>query len=360
MSEWRELIREAAATDSPVRIVGGASKDFYGRPWTKTGTTLSTGAYTGIVDYEPSELSVTARAGTPLVELEETLAAQGQMLAPEPPHFGGGATLGGAVAAGLSGPRRVAAGALRDFVLGAKIMDGRGELLAFGGQVMKNVAGYDVSRLLVGSLGTLGLITEVSLKVLPLPAASLSLRIAADQARALALMNALAGQALPITASAWEDGPEGGVLSLRLSGAASAVQAARGTVGGELMDVEAAGAYWRDLRDQRTTFFAQDAELWRLSLPSTAPTLDLPGTTLIEWGGALRWLRTEADTARLRGAMAAVGGGAHATRFRGTAAARSEGVFQPLAPPLMALHQRLKRRFDPAGILNRGRMYREF
>ena len=361
LDEWCERIREAAARASPLAIVGGASKDFYGRPWAEAcSARLSTVAHSGIVDYEPSELSLSARAGTPLAEIEEALASQGQMLAFEPPHFAGGATLGGTIAAGLSGPRRAAAGAARDFVLGAKIIDGRGQPLAFGGRVMKNVAGYDVSRLLTGSLGTLGLITEVSLKVLPLPAASLSLRLAARQGRALELMNGWAGQALPITASAWEDAGEGGALTLRLAGAAAAVRAAQRELGGEPLQPELAGAYWRNLRDQRAPFFDAATTLWRLSLPSTTPPLDLFGTTLIEWGGALRWLRSSAERETVRAAMARIGRGAHATLFRASLEARAAGVFQPLASPLLVLHRELKRRFDPAGVLNPGRIYAEF
>ena len=358
ISEWRERIRAAAATGTPLRIVGGASKDFYGRP--PLGSPLATGAYSGIVAYEPSELSLTARAGTPLAALEATLAGQGQMLAFEPPQFAGGATLGGAIAAGLSGPRRAAAGAARDFVLGAKIIDGRGDVLNFGGQVMKNVAGYDVSRLLVGSLGTLGLLLEISLKLLPLPAATTSLRFAATQAEALDLMNAYAAQPLPISASAWEETADGGTLTLRLAGSGAAVQAAQRTLGGEVLDTEAASAFWRALRDQRAAFFATDTPLWRLSLASTTPPLALAGTTLIEWGGSLRWLRSDADAATIFNAMATRGGGAHAALFRGPEPARAAGVFQPLPPPLLALQRGLKQRFDPAGIFNPGRMYPEF
>ncbi len=361
LGEWCERIREAVARGHQLAIVGGASKDFYGRPWSEAcSARLSTLAHSGIVDYEPSELSLTARAGTPLAEIEAALASQGQMLAFEPPHFAGGATLGGAIAAGLSGPRRAAAGAARDFVLGAKIIDGRGQPLAFGGRVMKNVAGYDVSRLLAGSLGTLGLITEVSLKVLPLPAASLSLRLAASQGRALELMNDWAGRALPITASAWEDAGEGGALTLRLAGSRAAVRAAQRELGGETLELEQAGAYWRHLRDQRAPFFDAAPTLWRLSLDSTTPPLDLPGTTLIEWGGALRWLRADADHKTMHAAMMAIGKGAHATLFCASLEARAAGVFQPLGSPLLALHRELKRRFDPAGVLNPGRMYAEF
>ena len=359
LDDWRQRIVQAAADAAPLRIVGGGSKDFYGRP--APGEPLLTAEHRGIVNYEPSELSVTARCGTPLAELEAVLAEAGQMLAFEPPHFAGGATLGGAIAAGLSGPRRAAAGAARDFVLGASILDGRGAKLSFGGQVMKNVAGYDVSRLLVGSLGTLGLLLEVSLKVLPRPAATTSLGLAANQAQALALCNRYAGRPLPISASAWQDhgDGDGGRLTLRLSGSGAAVAAAQREIGGEVLDDTAAANFWRDLRDQRSDFFAGTAPLWRLSLASTTPPLALPGATLIEWGGSLRWLRSEVPAATLHAAMAALGDGAHATLFRGPDASRRQGVFQPLPAALLALQRRIKQRFDPAAIFNRGRLYAE-
>jgi glycolate oxidase FAD binding subunit len=297
---------------------------------------------------------VTVRCGTPLAELEAHLARHGQMLAFEPPHFGPGATVGGMVAAGLAGPRRQAAGAVRDFVLGAVLMNGRGEVLHFGGKVMKNVAGYDVSRLLAGSLGVFGLILEVSLKVLPIPVAERTLRLELGQAEALRRLNDWGGQPLPISASAWHEG----VLSVRLSGARSAVEAAQARIGGEPLDD--ADAWWRALREQESAFFTdavQDPKgLWRLSLPSVAAPLDLPGTQLIEWGGAQRWLRSGADAPAIRAAAAQAGG--HATLFRG--GAKSAGVFQPLAPAVRAIHRQLKDVFDPAGVFNCGRMYKEF
>ena len=217
---WSERIREASAQGRALRIRGGGTKDFYGRP--VAGEVLDTTAHAGVVSYEPSELVVTVRAGTRLADVEALLAGSGQMLAFEPPHFGAGGTVGGCVAAGLAGPRRATAGGVRDFVLGAKLIDGRGDVLKFGGEVMKNVAGYDVSRFLAGSLGTLGLIVELSLKVLPRPVAEATLRFALDEATALHRLNQWAGQPLPLSASAWQDG----VLHLRLSGAGAAVDAA--------------------------------------------------------------------------------------------------------------------------------------
>lgn len=350
--ELIEGFRARILERKPLRIRGGGSKDFYGGPL--VGDILETRAHAGIVNYEPTELVVTARAGTPLAELESALATRRQFLACEPPCFGA-ATVGGVVAAGLSGPRRVAVGSLRDFVLGVKLMDGEGRVHRFGGEVMKNVAGFDVSRLLTGSLGTLGLILEVSIKILPLPLGDASLRFDLPQDKALDALNRWAGQPLPVVASAWQDG----VLSVRLAGAQAAVSAACAKLGGEAMDATAANDFWLGLREQTAEFFA-DADsrlpLWRLSVPSVAPPLDLPGAPLIEWGGAQRWLRLDADADVLRTAAARAGG--HATLFRG--GDRAGGVFTPAAPALMEIHRRLKKRFDPYGVFNPGRLYQEF
>ncbi|HUK04381.1 MAG TPA: glycolate oxidase subunit GlcE [Burkholderiales bacterium] len=350
LEDLQERVREAAGRGAALRIRGGGSKDFYGN--LPRGEVLDTRGCAGIVAYEPTELVLTARCGTALSDLEGILADQGQFLPFEPPHFGPGATLGGCVAAGLSGPRRASGGAVRDAVLGARILDGRGQLLAFGGQVMKNVAGYDVSRLLAGSLGTLGVIVEVSLKLLPRPAAERTRRFEMTQAQALQSLNRWAGQPLPVSASAWRDG----ALTLRLSGAESAIGAAAQKLGGESMVPEEATRLWSGIREQTDAFFAGDAPLWRLSLPSAAPELSLAGAQLVEWGGALRWLRGDLDAAQVRAAAARAGG--HATLFR--AKDKSAGAFAPLPPLLARLHRELKRSFDPAGILNPGRLYPEF
>jgi glycolate oxidase FAD binding subunit len=345
ITQYQERIRAATAAGTPLRLRGGGTKDWYGNM--PAGELLDTRAYSGVLAYEPTELVITARGGTPLAEIEALLAERRQMLAFEPPRYGAASTIGGVVAAALSGPRRASAGAVRDFVLGAALMDGHGELLCFGGQVMKNVAGYDVSRLLAGSLGTLGLIMDVSLKVLPLPVCEASVRFELSEIDALRRLNEWGGQPLPISASCWHDG----VLSLRLSGAGAAVAAARRKLGGQPVDDDA--AFWAALRDQRHPFF-DGGELWRLSVPPTASALVLKGEQLIEWGGAQRWLRVAGgDAASIRRTAAAVGG--HATLFRG--GDRSAGVFQPLAPAVAAIHQRLKASFDPAGIFNPGRMY---
>jgi glycolate oxidase FAD binding subunit len=347
IEQYADRIRSAAAGKSPLRLRGGGTKDFYGQPL--QGEVLDTRAYAGIIAYEPTELVITVRCGTPLAELEGVLRGQGQHLAFEPPHFGSGATVGGMVAAGLSGPRRACAGAVRDFVLGVRILDGRGDDLSFGGQVMKNVAGYDVSRPMAGSLGTLGLILEVSLKVPPQPFAEATLKLEMPQDKAIGILNHWGGLPLPISACAWADGD----LAVRLSGAASAVKAAREVIGGEALDSDRALRFWLAIREQTDPFFSTDKPLWRLSVPSVAAPLELPGEQLIEWGGAQRWLASNADARTIREVATQVGG--HATLFR--AADKSAGAFTPLAPPLAKIHRNLKQAFDPAGIFNPGRMY---
>jgi glycolate oxidase FAD binding subunit len=349
-----EAIRAAAAEGRRLRIRGGGTKDFYGQ--SLEGEILDTRRYAGIVAYDPTELVVTVRGGTPLAELEATLAAKGQMLAFEPPHFAqvgsSGATTGGAIAAALAGPRRAAAGAVRDFVLGVRILDGRGQDLTFGGQVMKNVAGYDVSRVMAGALGTLGVIAEVSLKVLPVPVAQATLKFEMPEDRAIEAANRWAGRPLPITATAYADGD----LGVRLSGAAAAVRAAREKLGGTPVDPERAARFWNGIREHDDPFFASAEPLWRISVPSVTPPLGLEGRTLIEWGGALRWLKSNAEARTVREAASRVGG--HATLFRG--GDKSVGVFHPLAPAVATIHKRLKAEFDPRGVLNRGRMYPDF
>jgi glycolate oxidase FAD binding subunit len=340
-----ERIRDHAARKRPLRIRGGSTKYFYGEE--SEGESLNISPYCGIVAYEPKELVLTVRAGTLLTEVEAALAAERQMLAFEPPHFGAGATIGGAVATGLSGPRRPYAGAVRDFVLGTRIVNGKGEDLSFGGRVIKNVAGYDVSRLMVGALGTLGVITEVSFKVLPKPPAEATLMLEMDQAGAIAEANRWAGLPIPLSGTAWHDGK----LRVRLSGAASAVAAAKAKIGGEEVESQ---EYWRELREQRLQFFSGVAPLWRLSVPQTAEPIATRAPQLVEWGGGVRWLSGEHDTLDLRSTAERLGG--HATLFRG--GDRTVGVFHPLKPALLKIHRRLKEAFDPAGILNPGRMYK--
>jgi glycolate oxidase FAD binding subunit len=358
ISDWQTRIREAAATRTPLRIRGGGTKDFYGQAL--AGDTLDTRDYAGIIDYDPTELVITARAGTPIAEIEAAMRAHGQMLAFEPPHFDGAegkATLGGCVAAGLSGPRRPHAGAVRDLVLGVRIIDGKGDDLKFGGRVMKNVAGFDVSRLMAGSLGTLGLLLDISLKCLPLPKAEATRVFECEPEDAIRITNEWGGRPLPVSATCYHQG----LLSVRLSGAVPAVDAAIAKIGGDPLPDEQGDAFWKSVRDQTHPHFARtwngEASLWRLSVKPTAPHTELPGEQLIEWGGALRWLvaQTPGDAAALRAWCRSQGG--HATLFRGSDKDKAVGAFQPLSETMLGLHRRLKAVFDPAGILNPGRLY---
>jgi glycolate oxidase FAD binding subunit len=355
-----DRVRAARADKTPLNLIGGNTKAFYGEA--PRGEALDLTPLAGISSYEPSELVVTVRAGTPLAELEAALAECGQCLPFEPPRFENptnasvrGGTVGGMVAAGLAGPARATVGGVRDYVLGATLLSGRAELLSFGGQVMKNVAGYDVSRLLAGSMGMLGVICEVSLKVLPLPVATATLRFELDEAEALRRVNTWGGQPLPLNASAWWSG----MLVLRLSGAAAAVQSAVDSLGGERVDPGLAASFWTGLRDHTDEFFVGAAKavdagatLWRLSLPPTTPPLVLPGEHLVEWGGAQRWVVTTTPGARLREAAARAGG--HATAFRGN---KAGGALAPLSAPLQRIHRELKTAFDPDRIFNPGRLY---
>ncbi|WP_251977770.1 glycolate oxidase subunit GlcE [Salinicola avicenniae] len=341
-----ETVRRAAQARETLRIVGGDTKAFYGRH-VSAHHTLSTTGHRGIVHYDPVELVATARAGTPLTALEQTLADNNQQLAFEPPHFGAAATVGGMVAAGLSGPRRPWAGAVRDFVLGIRLISAEGKALRFGGEVMKNVAGYDLSRLMVGAQGTLGLLTEVSFKVLPKPTASTCLRLemAADAARQH--LCEWGREPLPLTGAAFHDG----VLHVRLEGGERSVEATRQRLGGE---AEAAD-YWQDLREQRLAFFAAaDARpLWRLSLPLRARRPPLEGDWLVDWGGAQCWLRSAEPDAAIQEAAIAAGG--HATRF--SPCGSENAPFTPLPPVLEKYHRRLKANLDPDAIFNPGRLY---
>jgi glycolate oxidase FAD binding subunit len=328
-TEIRERIAAHAAEGKSLAIRGGGSKLFYGAK--EQGDLLDMRGFSGIIDYQPKELVLTVRAGTPLSVVEAALMEAGQMLPFEPPNFGAGsmsaATIGGCVAAGLSGPRRPYAGAVRDFVLGTRIIDGIGQDLRFGGRVIKNVAGYDVSRLMCGAMGTLGVLLEVSFKTLPRPAAEATLAFELDEATAIRRFNEWAGQPLPLSGAAWHGGKDEGRAVLRLSGAAAGVAAARAKLGGELVAENAAQAYWRDLNEQRAAFFQGGEALWRLSVPPTAPPLDFGTPQWIDWGGGLRWVRGGSAQA-MCSAAESVGG--HATLFRG--GDKRKGVFHPLHP----------------------------
>ncbi|MDR4515580.1 glycolate oxidase subunit GlcE [Nitrosomonas sp.] len=353
IDQFSATVRAAAENSQPLHIRGGGSKSFYGHPPSEHAEILDVSPYQGITEYEPTELVITARAGTPLAEIESLLRQNSQMLAFEPPYFSETATLGGCVAAGLSGPRRASAGAVRDFVLGVRILDGTGHDLHFGGQVMKNVAGYDVSRLMVGAMGTLGVLLEVSLKVLPLPAVEQTICLEMGETEAIEYMNRWAGKPLSVSATCHVNER----LYMRLSGAESAVRAAHTQLGGEAYP--AGDAFWKSVREHSHDFFKSPVPLWRLSVKSTTPPLSLSRTKqLIEWNGALRWLtcpkESPVDTIR----QAAQKAGGHATLFRRHNCAIP--VFQELSPALAGIHQRLKQKFDPAGILNPGRLYPEF
>ncbi|WP_295624238.1 glycolate oxidase subunit GlcE [uncultured Nitrosomonas sp.] len=353
IDQYSAVICAAAENKSSLQIRGGGTKHFYGNSsFGQKDTLLDTTAYHGIIDYEPTELVITARAGTRLADLDALLAQHGQMLAFEPPHFGADATLGGCIAAGLSGPRRVAAGATRDFVLGTRLLDGKGRDLRFGGQVMKNVAGYDVSRLMVGAMGTLGVLLEVSLKVLPKPSFEITVQMPMNEAAAIEKMNQWASKPLPISATCYVDG----VLFLRLSGAESAVRAAQIKLGGE--ELAGGKAFWQSVREQSHDFFQSDKLLWRLSIKSTAAPILLPGKQLLEWCGGLRWLLCDASVDQEIIRKIAKNAGGHATLFRSNAFRNA--VFHPLDPAMMEIHRLLKEKFDPSGIFNPGRLYSEF
>jgi glycolate oxidase FAD binding subunit len=374
-----DRILHASQIAQPLRLRGGGTKDFLGQ--SLQGEVLDTTVYSGILSYEPSELVITVRSGTLLAEVEAALAEKGQSFAFEPPHFGGGATIGGMVAAGLSGPARASVGSVRDFVLGARMLNGKGEHLTFGGQVMKNVAGYDVSRLLAGSWGQLGLITEVSLKVLPVAPGEATLMYAGvSQAQALTLINRWGGQPLPLNASAWVHDttatPAQDYFFVRLRGAIAAVDAAVIKMSAEVqalgaqvtrMDNAQAAIDWKASGEQTLDFFKAPTEqdcLWRLSVPQTAPVLDVrvqgvACAQYIEWHGAQRWLWAPASAAtQVREAAVKVGG--HATLFRSSAANgdtdKQVGVFTPLNAVQQRIQNELKKQFDPAGIFNLGRI----
>lgn len=358
----QDQVREARDRHAVLRVRGLGSKDGIGD--TRLGEPLDTQGCRGIVAYEPSELVITAQAGTPLAEIEAELAPHGQYLPFEPPRWGhvpGGGTLGGVVASGFSGPARASRGAVRDHVLGVRMINGRAQWLRFGGSVMKNVAGFDLSRLMAGSMGTLGVLTEITLKVMPRPVAECTLRFECTQEDGVLMVNRWAGQPLPLDASAWWDG----LLVVRLRGAEAAVAAAvhrlMPEAGGNIVPVEMAHAFWTGLRDHQDEFFlraralvvsgrASGATLWRLSVPATSKPLALPGETLIEWFGAQRWVCTSAPAAMVHEAAARVGG--HALAWVST-------VPQPvvLPPVLTRLHRQVQQAFDPDGVFDTGRLW---
>lgn len=358
----QQQVCEAHQQQQPLCIIGGDSKSFYGRE--ASGEEIHTSAHCGVIDYDPAELVITVRAGTRLIEVQNLLASKNQMLGFEPPHFSATATIGGAVACGLAGPRRPYVGTVRDFVLGVKMLNGRGEILNFGGRVMKNVAGFDLSRLMVGTMGTLGLLLEVSLKILPQPKQEKTIRLSqAKQNDAVALFNQLAARPIPLSAAAWSNGE----TRIRLSGNEAVVEDVAKTIaksiGGEVDS--SAKDFWQQLREHELPFFHSANRLLRVSVP---PGINLQGAQLgiypnnappiIDWGGAQRWILCDADndTDTLQKAVATQGG--HVTVFR--YGDRKHNIFQPLTETQRVLHTRLKRAFDPAGILNPERLYQDF
>lgn len=350
--QLQQQIQNAFTQATALRIVGGNSKAFYGRADKRLDTAeiLDVSGHRGVLSYEPTELVITARAGTPLAEIESLLDEHGQMLPFEPPAYDESATIGGTIACNLSGPRRAYAGAARDLLLGCKIINGKGEILSFGGEVMKNVAGYDVSRLMAGAMGTLGVLLEVSLKVLPKAELEKTQQLQCSPIEALDKIHAWSQTPLPISASSYHDS----VLHLRLSGAEKAVNAALKTVAGENM--ENAELYWRQLKEQQLDFFDTDKPLWRISLASDIESFAAFDNNhfLYEWGGALRWLKSEIPAEVIQNAAAEVDG--HAILFHSP---ERYSPFQPLAPGLLRIHKNLKQAFDPNNILNPGKLYPE-
>ena len=341
----QQVQRAAVSGGVPLKIEAGNSKAFLGRE--TSGEILDVSGHCGIVEHDPRELVLTVRSGTPLKEVEAALAETGQMLAFEPPHFGDNATVGGTIACGLSGPRRPFCGSARDFVLGCKLINGKGEILHFGGRVIKNVAGYDVSRLMVGAYGTLGVLLEISLKVLPRPAASLTLIQECTQAEAIGKMSRLLSQPVPVDAASYHAGH----FYVRLSGSEQAVRHAHGQLGGEV--IEKSEPFWYALREHHLPFFSSAKPLYRVMVKPAVPPLEISGEWLLDWGGAQRWLTSDEPIELVRERVAVAGG--YVTQFRG--GARNGEIFQPLATPLLVIHQRLKASFDPQGIFNRGRIY---
>ena len=350
MSDYRDEItsklEDAFQQKQALQIKAGSTKQFYGRDIYAEELALT--GHSGIIEYEPSELYITARSGTPLREIEQAIAEQQQILPCEPPYFGANATLGGTVACGLAGPRRVNAGSVRDCILGTEILNGKGELLRFGGKVMKNVAGYDVSRLMCGALGTLGVLMSVSLRLLPKPACEQTIVLTLDSNAAINKMNQWANTPMPISATFYD----GHDLYIRLSSSLSAIEACKKVIGGESIDEN--DIFWTNIKEQTHDFFISDKPLWRISVPPNTETLNISGENAIEWNGALRWHKSDADENTIRTEVERVGG--HATLFKGNS---TDKIFHPLSKPSMKLHKKLKQVLDPVGILNPGKMFAE-
>jgi glycolate oxidase FAD binding subunit len=345
--ELQQQVEHARSSKAPLNICGGSSKHFYGRE--PHGDVLDVSEHKGVINYEPTELVITVRAGTPLAEVEQVLAAEHQMLAFEPPAFGKSATIGGTIACNFSGPRRAFSGAARDFVLGSTIINGKAEQLHFGGEVMKNVAGYDATRLMCGAMGTLGVLLEVSIKVLPMPEMETTLVYEMSPEESLRKVHQLSKQSLPISATCFDDN----TLYIRLSGTTDAVKSAQQLLGGD--NTQSGSDFWKMLKEHESGYFNSNQDLWRLSLASNTPILGLKGKYLYEWNGAQRWLISEANDESIRNEVSQHGG--HAVCFRQRS--KHKDIFQPLETDLFEIHRQLKMAFDPDSIFNPGRMYAE-
>jgi len=349
--QLQSQVKQAQASNTALEIRGGGSKSFLGV--IKKATLLDISQHTGVINYQPTELVVTARAGTKISDIKTALAAAGQTLPFEPPTFNDTATIGGTVAAALAGPGRAFNGGVRDYILGCKVLNGQGQVLQFGGEVMKNVAGYDVTRLMTGAMGTLGVLLEVSLKVLPSHEYEITLAESTDIHNAINAMQALGGSGLPITAAAFIDN----TMYTRLAGSQRAVDAAATNLSGNKADTP---ALWEQLREQSHEFFTNSEQpLWRISVPALTPVLDINGQWLYDWAGKQRWLSSDEDAPTIRAKAQAVGG--HATLYKANLDQQIQnGVFHPLPPEMLSIHTRLKQQFDPAGIFNPQRLYPDF
>ena len=360
----QQQAQSAIQTSKVLAIRGGNSKEFYGREI--AGEAIDVSSHSGVIDYHPTELVITARAGTPLTEIIDLLGQNNQMLGFEPPLFSDRATLGGAIAAGLSGPARPYRGSVGHFVLGIKLLSGHGEVLRFGGQVIKNVAGFDASRLMAGAMGCLGILLEASLKVVPVSATELTVMLNhADADQSIALMNDLAAKPLPISAAAWV----AGVTRIRLSGSEAGVEHARQIIGADVdvdVDVDGNGEkFWSGIRNHSHGYFDSDRLLLRASVAPATKIFCADKPQLIDWGGGLRWYCPEngdqqkresgADQEFIRAVSQA---GGHLTHFRN--GNRKGEVFAPLSSGVQELNRRLKKEFDPAAVFNRGRMYADY
>jgi len=345
-----EQVKEAYSSKTALQICAGNSKDFYGR--TLDYQKLDVSNHTGIINYEPSELMLTVRAGTTLTEINSELAKNNQMLAFEPPSYNANSTIGGTIACGFSGSRRPFAGAARDFILGTRVLNGKGESLRFGGEVIKNVAGYDASRLMTGALGTLGVLLDVSLKILPRPESEITLVQDVSLDSALQLMTHLKRQTYPISGLVYYSDQ----LFIRLSGSNLSIKNAQRKITGELLQADQHEFNWQDLDTHKLPFFKSEQALWRVSVKPNTVKLDIDGDCLYGWAGAERWIINNSDAIdnnKIFELAASING--HATLFRN--GDRNSNIYQPLPTALLKLHTQLKKSFDPNNILNPGKLY---